>query len=176
MIFMMIFVMFFFQLNWSPDVTLYKTGKILLNLLSNNHVSPPQDQEETGGWHQRDGDRSWPRQQGPRRGQEGNQEDCQPGERDNDYGRVWALPTCKKVKNIMYFLTKIIYDAQSPAFKFRLVFFAFASDTPFLGRLWTDLAFWTFDLGSGQTCIKFQPNWSTDGRDDAIFKGKKTQT
>ena len=32
------------------------------------------------------------------------------------------------------------------------------------------------DLGLGQTCIKFQSNWSTDGRDDATFEGKKPQT
>ena len=45
---------------------------------------------------------------------------------------------------------------QSPAFKFRLPFFAFKScGGPIWQKFW-----WTFDLGSGQTCIKFKPNCS----------------
>ena len=42
------------------------------------------------------------------------------------------------------------------------------------GPIWQN--FWlTFDLWAHQTCIKFQPQWSTDGQDDANFVGNSCQ-
>ena len=67
---------------------------------------------------------------------------------------------------------------QSPEVQFRFVFFPFKKlcRTPLFsavcGPIWQQFL-WTFDLGSGQTCIKFQPNRWTDGRVDATFEGKK---
>ena len=65
---------------------------------------------------------------------------------------------------------------QSPAFKLRLVYFEKLRQAPLFlaacGPIWPKIC-WTFDLWSGQTCIKFQSNRSTDGRDDATFEGKK---
>ena len=66
---------------------------------------------------------------------------------------------------------------QSPAFKLRLVYFEKLCQAPLFlaacGPIWPKIC-WTFDLWSGQTCIKFQSNRSTDGRDDATFKEENT--
>ena len=42
------------------------------------------------------------------------------------------------------------------------------------GPIWQKI-WWTFNQGSGQTCIKFQTNRSTDGGVDTTFEGNKRE-